>query len=191
MEIESQITDSNAANWIVAEALSCVPFFEGDPAKISTLEPPTWLEGEMAWNTLQVSTYIHWQGVDFTIDGVHRTPHMPDTILDYNHTMQLDSHWNQEWQRTEMVDESADEVLNAWPFFLDDSRNKNLRINCISPGGIEDNQPKVFKKKYRNSCNNIGLLQPNNIVPTISFLLSEESKAINGKNIIIDDGWSL
>ncbi len=128
MEIESQITDSNAANWIVAEALFCVPFFEGDPAKISTLEPPTWLEGEMAWDTLQVSTYIHWQGVDFTIDGVHRTPHMPDTILDYNHSIQVDSHWNQEWQRTEMVDESADEVLNAWPFFLDDSRNENLRI---------------------------------------------------------------
>jgi NAD(P)-dependent dehydrogenase (short-subunit alcohol dehydrogenase family) len=70
-------------------------------------------------------------------------------------------------------------------------RNKNLRINCVSPGGIEDNQPKVFKKKYRKSCNNIGLLQPYNIVPTISFLLSEESKAINGKNIVIDDGWSL
>jgi len=70
-------------------------------------------------------------------------------------------------------------------------RNKNLRINCVSPGGIEGNQPKDFKKKYRRSCNNIGLLQPNNIVPTILFLLSEESKAINGKNIIIDDGWSL
>jgi NAD(P)-dependent dehydrogenase (short-subunit alcohol dehydrogenase family) len=70
-------------------------------------------------------------------------------------------------------------------------RNKNLRINCVSPGGIEDNQPKVFKKRYRNSCNNIGLLKTNNIVPTISFLLSEDSKAINGKNIIIDDGWSL
>ena len=70
-------------------------------------------------------------------------------------------------------------------------RNKNLRINCVSPGGIEDNQPKVFKKRYRNSCNNIGLLKTNNIVPTISFLLSDDSKAINGKNIIIDDGWSL
>jgi len=61
----------------------------------------------------------------------------------------------------------------------------------VSPRGIKDNQPKVFKKRYRKSYNNIGLLKTNNIVPTISLLLSEDSKAINGKNIIFDDGWSL
>jgi NAD(P)-dependent dehydrogenase (short-subunit alcohol dehydrogenase family) len=70
-------------------------------------------------------------------------------------------------------------------------RNKNLRINCISPGGILDKQSKTFQKKYRSACNNIGLLNPKDIIPTILFLLSEESKAINGKNIIIDDGWTL
>jgi short-subunit dehydrogenase len=86
---------------------------------------------------------------------------------------------------------SKSSIISITSYLSKYFRNKNLRINCVSPGGIEDNQPKVFKKKYRNSCNNIGLLQPNNIVPAISFLLSEESKAINGKNLIIDDGWSL
>ena len=70
--------------------------------------------------------------------------------------------------------------------------NKNIRINCISPGGILDNQPKAFLDKYRSSCSNIGMLSAEeHISGTLVFLLSDLSKAINGQNIIIDDGWSL
>ena len=71
-------------------------------------------------------------------------------------------------------------------------RNKNLKINCISPGGIKDNEhPKRFIKKYRQSCNTKGLLDGSDISKLILFLLSEESKYISGQNLIIDDGWSL
>lgn len=70
-------------------------------------------------------------------------------------------------------------------------KKKNIRVNCVSPGGIEDNQPKIFKKRYNNSCNSKGLLNSDDIAKTIVFLLSNKSKYINGQNIIIDDGWSL
>ena len=67
----------------------------------------------------------------------------------------------------------------------------NIRVNCISPGGISDNQPEIFKKKYRNSCSNYGLLKPEDVYETFKFILSKGSKYVNGQNIIIDDGWSL
>ena len=70
-------------------------------------------------------------------------------------------------------------------------KNKNIRVNCISPGGIFDHQNDEFIKKYRNSCTNIGLLEANQISSLILFLLSNNSKAINGQNLIVDDGWSL
>ena len=70
-------------------------------------------------------------------------------------------------------------------------KNKNLRINCVSPGGIKDNQPKKFLKKYRSSCNLKGMLDPKDIIDTILFLLSNQSTYINGQNIVVDDGWSL
>ena len=71
-------------------------------------------------------------------------------------------------------------------------RNKNIRINCVSPGGIRDKQhPKLFIKKYRQSCNSKGLLDGEDISKLILFLLSDESKYLTGQNIIIDDGWSL
>tara|TARA_S200000501_G_C20852678_1_gene756360 strand:+ start:1307 stop:2053 length:747 start_codon:yes stop_codon:yes gene_type:complete len=70
-------------------------------------------------------------------------------------------------------------------------KGKGMRINCISPGGIKDKQPDSFIKNYKNDCNNIGMLSSSHITSTILFLLSKDSSAINGQNLIIDDGWSL
>ena len=70
-------------------------------------------------------------------------------------------------------------------------KNRNIRINCVSPGGIKDNQPKLFIKRYRQSCNSKGLLDGDDISKLILFLLSDKSKYITGQNLIIDDGWSL
>ena len=69
---------------------------------------------------------------------------------------------------------------------------KKIRVNCVSPGGIiSSGQDKSFLKAYRDSCNNIGMLNPNHLAPCIAFLLSDSAEAINGQNLIIDDGWSL
>ncbi len=70
--------------------------------------------------------------------------------------------------------------------------NQNIRVNCVSPGGILDKQPESFLSKYRKSCTNIGMLSADeHVADTILFLISDKSSAINGQNIIIDDGWSL
>ena len=48
---------------------------------------------------------------------------------------------------------------------------RNIRFNCISPGGVFASQPQSFVSKYRSSCLTIGLLDQSHIVPTIFFLL--------------------
>ena len=70
-------------------------------------------------------------------------------------------------------------------------KKRNLRVNCISPGGIANNQPDMFIENYNNSCNSKGLLDSEDLIGLILFLISDKSKYINGQNIIIDDGWSL
>lgn len=70
-------------------------------------------------------------------------------------------------------------------------KKNKISVNCISPGGIRDNQPKKFIKRYLDSCGTKGLLDPKDISGAITFLLSNSSEFINGQNIIIDDGWSL
>lgn len=66
-----------------------------------------------------------------------------------------------------------------------------FRINCLSPGGIIDKQPVTFLDKYNNHSLSKGMLEPHDIIGTILFLLSPESKYICGQNIIIDDGFSV
>lgn len=70
-------------------------------------------------------------------------------------------------------------------------KNCNIRFNCISPGGIIDKQPEIFLKNYKKFTLNKGMLNTKDILGTVIFLLSEESKYINGQNIVIDDGFSL
>ena len=68
-----------------------------------------------------------------------------------------------------------------------------MREFCASKSfEIKDNQPESFLNKYRSSCSNIGMLSAEkHISEILAFLLSDASKAINGQNIVIDDGWSL
>jgi len=69
--------------------------------------------------------------------------------------------------------------------------NQGIRVNCVSPGGIVDAQPPEFLDRYRQSCTNIGMLTADQVAAAVVFLLSPQSIAINGQNLVVDDGWSL
>lgn len=70
-------------------------------------------------------------------------------------------------------------------------KDQNIKVNCISPGGILNSQPKTFLKRYSKDCVSKGMLDPEDLIGTLIFLLSEDSKYISGQNIIVDDGWTL
>ena len=67
----------------------------------------------------------------------------------------------------------------------------NIRVNSISPGGIFDNQNETFIKAYTKFSGNKGMLSPEDISDAVNFLISDQSKFINGQNLIVDDGFSL
>jgi NAD(P)-dependent dehydrogenase (short-subunit alcohol dehydrogenase family) len=66
----------------------------------------------------------------------------------------------------------------------------NIRVNTISPGGIFDNQNPVFVENYNKKVPMARMGLPEDISPTVVFLLSEDSKYITGQNIAIDGGWT-
>lgn len=65
----------------------------------------------------------------------------------------------------------------------------NIRINCISPGGIFNNQPDIFVKNYEKKVPMNRMGKPSDISPAVCFMLSDESSYITGHNLIIDGGW--
>ena len=82
-------------------------------------------------------------------------------------------------------------VISITRYLAKYCKNQNIRVNCISPGGILDKQPESFLNRYKSSCQIKGLLDASDITGALIFLLSEQSKYMTGQNIIVDDGWSL
>ena len=70
-------------------------------------------------------------------------------------------------------------------------KGKNIRVNTISLGGIEDKQPETFLKAYKEFCLNKGMLDAKDVSGTVLFLLSDLSEYVNGQNIVVDDGFTL
>lgn len=68
---------------------------------------------------------------------------------------------------------------------------QQVRINTISPGGIFDNQNTIFVKNYKKKVPMHRMGNPEDIAPSVSFLLSDDSKYITGQNLIIDGGWTI
>lgn len=69
----------------------------------------------------------------------------------------------------------------------------NVRINCISPGGIldEKNQHSSFIRRYSDKSPLKRLGNPKEIAPSISFLLSDDASFITGHNLMVDGGWTV
>lgn len=67
---------------------------------------------------------------------------------------------------------------------------QSVRVNAISFGGIAGRAPDAFVKRYSAMVPAGQMLQPADVVGPIAFLLSDESKAITGHNLISDGGWT-
>jgi len=81
-------------------------------------------------------------------------------------------------------------IINLTRYLASYYGKKGVTLNCVSPGGIFDNQDAVFVSNYEKKVPLGRMGTPKDIAPIVSFLLSEEAKYITGQNIIVDGGWT-
>jgi len=67
---------------------------------------------------------------------------------------------------------------------------KNIRVNCISYGGVEGRADEDFKKRYGQFCPAGRMLRRDEVYGAVSFLLSKGSSGLNGHNLVVDGGWT-
>jgi len=69
--------------------------------------------------------------------------------------------------------------------------SKGIRINNIRVGGVQNNQPKSFIKKFLKKTPANQMVKKLDLANTVDFLCSEKSKYIIGENISLDGGYTL
>lgn len=84
-------------------------------------------------------------------------------------------------------------LIQLTKYFANYMSPYNVRVNCISPGGIENNevQNKKFIKRYSKLTPMKRMAKPNEIINFLLFLISEKASYCNGQNFIIDGGYTI
>jgi NAD(P)-dependent dehydrogenase (short-subunit alcohol dehydrogenase family) len=82
-------------------------------------------------------------------------------------------------------------IIQLTRYFAQYFKSDGVRCNALSPGGILDQQPEIFLKQYNSHCGAKGMLDAQDIVGTLVFLLSDDSRYVTGQNLIVDDGFCL
>lgn len=66
----------------------------------------------------------------------------------------------------------------------------DVRVNMVSPGGIERGQDKRFIERYRKRTPLGRMAKENDVAGIVAFLLSPAAAYITGQHILVDGGWT-
>lgn len=65
-----------------------------------------------------------------------------------------------------------------------------VRVNAISPGGIERDQPAVFRERYAERTPLKRMGREEDLKGAIAYLASDLSAYVTGHNLVVDGGWT-
>ena len=82
-------------------------------------------------------------------------------------------------------------LLNYTQYLATIFKGRGIRANCIALGAVVNGQTKEFIEKYSESTLLGRLMNPEEIIPIVKFLVNDESNYITGSCLVADGGWTV
>ena len=87
-------------------------------------------------------------------------------------------------RREKMLARAIKRAIGAW------AANVFDKMNAITPGGVERNQPEVFRKRYTERTPLGRMADEEDLKGAVAYLASDLSAYVTGQNIVVDGGWT-
>lgn len=81
-------------------------------------------------------------------------------------------------------------MVNLTRFYAALYGPRNVRVNCLAPGGFYNNQPQEFVHRYSEHTMLNRMADDEDLGGAVIFLLSDASRYITGVNLPVDGGYT-